>query len=43
VQKKDNIEAGSQPKPKKPPGWRAFQKVLKVAVTTPPLKRIKLK
>ena len=28
-----------EPKPKKPPGWRNFQKLLKQVVTAPPMKK----
>ena len=33
-------EENPQPKPKKPPGYRAFEKLLKQVVTSPPLRRV---
>ena len=35
---KDKAEEEKLPKPKKPLGWREFQKVLKVVVKAPPMK-----
>ena len=35
----DKAEEDEKPKPKKPPGWRNFQKVLKRVIKSPPLKR----
>jgi hypothetical protein len=36
---KDKAEEEKQPRPKKPPGYRKFEKLLKRVVTAPPLKR----
>ena len=33
------VEEEKKPKPKKPPGWRNFQKVLKDVIKAPPLRR----
>jgi hypothetical protein len=35
----DKIEAENQQKPKKPPGWKNFQKVLKQVIKSPPMKK----
>ena len=34
----DKVEEEKKPKPKKPPGWRNFQKVLKQVIQSPPLR-----
>ena len=36
---RDKAEEEKQPKAKKPPGYRKFQKLLKQVVTAPPLKK----
>jgi hypothetical protein len=35
---KDKAEEREEPRPKKPPGFRKFQKLLKKVVNVPPLK-----
>ena len=36
---KDRVEEEGKPRPKKPPGWRNFQKVLKQVMKSPPLRK----
>ena len=38
---KDKVEEEKPTKPKKPPGWRNFQKVLKQVIKSPPMRKPK--
>jgi hypothetical protein len=40
-EKRDKAEDKKEPPPKKPPGYRNFEKVLKQVVKAPPLRRTK--
>jgi hypothetical protein len=39
MEKKPDRAEGKEPKPKKPPGFRKFKKLLKQVVGAPPLKK----
>lgn len=39
LKRSDKAEATEKPKPKKPPGYRKFKKLLEQVVTAPPLKK----
>jgi hypothetical protein len=43
AEEKPSEKAGEKERPKRPPGWRNFQKVLKHVVKSPPMKNVRSK